>query len=58
MIVAGILVMLGDKGVFISESHYLMSLLETLQYDTIYHEHLRYYSLPGCSTCSTCMASN
>ena len=44
-IVNGILVMLGDKGVFISESHYLMSLLETLQYDTIYHEHLRYYSL-------------
>jgi hypothetical protein len=44
-IVKSILVMLGDKGVFISESHYLMSLLETLQYDTIYHEHLRYYSL-------------
>jgi len=32
-------------GVFISESHYLLSLIETLQYDTIYHEHLRYYSL-------------
>src|SRR5205085_29895 len=32
-------------GIFISESHYLVSLLETLQYDTIYHEHLRYYSL-------------
>jgi len=37
--------LLGDDGVFISESHYLMSLIETLQYDTIYHEHLRYYSL-------------
>ncbi len=37
--------MLGEKGVFISESHYLPSLIETLQYDTIYHEHLRYYSL-------------
>ena len=34
-----------QKGVFISESHYLLSLVETLQYDTIYHEHLRYYSL-------------
>jgi hypothetical protein len=44
-IVESILVMLGDNGVFISESHYLMSLLETLQYDTIYHEHLRHYSL-------------
>ena len=28
-----------------SESHYLGDLIETLQYDTIYHEHLRYYSL-------------
>jgi hypothetical protein len=44
-IVESMLVLLDDKGVFISESHYLMSLLETLQYDTIYHEHLRYYSL-------------
>lgn len=35
----------GEEGVFISESHYLGSLIETLQYDTIYHEHLRYYSL-------------
>jgi len=37
--------MLSDKGVFISESHYLIPLLDTLQYDTVYHEHLRYYSL-------------
>lgn len=44
-IVEGILSMLKDDGIFVSESHYLMSLLETLQYDTIYHEHLRYYSL-------------
>ncbi len=44
-IVEGILHLLGEKGIFISESHYLMSLLETVQYDTIYHEHLRYYSL-------------
>ena len=44
-IVENILLLLDDQGVFISESHYLMSLLETLQYDTIYHEHLRYYSL-------------
>ena len=44
-IVESILQLLTPDGVFISESHYLMSLLETLQYDTIYHEHLRYYSL-------------
>lgn len=40
-----LLSLLAPQGVFISESHYLISLLETLQYDTIYHEHLRYYSL-------------
>jgi hypothetical protein len=44
-IVEGILELLDDGGMFISESHYLMSLIETLQYDTVYHEHLRYYSL-------------
>jgi len=44
-IVESLLSMLKPDGVFISESHYLMSLIETLQYDTIYHEHLRYYSL-------------
>lgn len=44
-IVAGVLTLLGDDGIFISESHYFLSLLETLQYDTIYHEHLRYYSV-------------
>jgi SAM-dependent methyltransferase len=40
-----ILDLLTSDGVFISESHYLLPLIETLQYDTIYHEHLRYYSL-------------
>jgi hypothetical protein len=44
-IVESILAMLDDDGFFISESHYLLPLIETLQYDTIYHEHLRYYSL-------------
>ena len=40
-----ILRILHKDGVFISESHYLVSLIKTNQYDTIYHEHLRYYSL-------------
>jgi hypothetical protein len=44
-IVDSVLAMLDDDGVFVTESHYLMSLIETLQYDTIYHEHLRHYSL-------------
>jgi len=37
--------MMAEDGIFISESHYLLDLIDTLQYDTIYHEHLRYYSL-------------
>lgn len=40
-----ILNLISDEGVFISESHYLIGLLDRLQYDTIYHEHLRYYSM-------------
>jgi hypothetical protein len=44
-IVDGIVEMLKDDGAFISESHYLIPLLDTLQYDTVYHEHLRYYSV-------------
>jgi C-methyltransferase C-terminal domain/Methyltransferase domain/Putative zinc binding domain len=44
-IVEGICSLLTFDGVFISESHYLIGLLDRLQYDTVYHEHLRYYSL-------------
>lgn len=40
-----ILELLDPEGTFISESHYLLPLIQALQYDTIYHEHLRYYSL-------------
>lgn len=36
---------LKKDGIFISESHYLLPLIKTIQYDTIYHEHLRYYSI-------------
>lgn len=44
-VVDGIVELLDENGVFVSESHYLLDLVETIQYDTIYHEHLRYYSL-------------
>jgi hypothetical protein len=44
-IVDGILEMLAPDGVFISESHYLIGLLDDLQYDTVYHEHLRHYTV-------------
>jgi hypothetical protein len=44
-IVEGILEMLAPDGVFVSESHYLIGLLDDLQYDTVYHEHLRHYTV-------------
>ena len=44
-IVDSIVALLADDGLFISENHYLLDLLKTVQYDTIYHEHLRYYAL-------------
>jgi len=44
-VMKSIKLILKKDGVFISESHYLFDLISTLQYDTVYHEHLRYYSL-------------
>lgn len=44
-VMRGICSLLARDGVFISESHYLLDVLEKLQFDTIYHEHLRTYSL-------------
>ena len=41
----GVALLLADDGVFIQESHYLLDLMTHMQYDSIYHEHLRYYSL-------------
>lgn len=41
----GVDLLLEDDGIFVSESHYLLDLITKLQYDSIYHEHLRYYSL-------------
>ena len=36
---------LTNDGIFIVEIHYATSLIKSLQYDTIYHEHMRYYTL-------------
>lgn len=44
-VVMGIHHLLEDDGVFISETHYLLDVIEGGQFDTIYHEHLRTYSL-------------
>ena len=42
-IVRGIKTLLTDDGVFVSESHYLLDLVQHMEFDTIYHEHLCYY---------------
>jgi hypothetical protein len=46
----GIKALIADDGVFISESHYLLDILEMNQVDTIYHEHIRSYSLKALLT--------
>jgi len=41
----GITRLLAPRGVFVTESGYLLDMIETGGYDAVYHEHLRYYSL-------------
>ncbi|MBI3565130.1 MAG: class I SAM-dependent methyltransferase [Elusimicrobia bacterium] len=36
---------LGEKGVFVFEIYYLGVVLEEMQYDMMYHEHMSYYTL-------------
>ena len=38
-------VLLEEGSFFITESHYLLDIQDTLQFDSIYHEHLKSYSL-------------
>jgi hypothetical protein len=49
-VVRGICALLDDDGVFITESHYLLDIIETGQFDTVYHEHIRTYSLKSLVT--------
>jgi SAM-dependent methyltransferase len=42
-LMAGVKRVLKDGGYFVTESHYMLDILKTLQYDSIYHEHLRFY---------------
>ena len=44
-VIRGILVLLKEDGVFIFENHYLLEIIRRVQYDSIYHEHIRSYSL-------------
>lgn len=41
----GVTTLLEDRGVFVAEFPYLVDLLEKTAYDTIYHEHLSYFSV-------------
>jgi C-methyltransferase-like protein/methyltransferase family protein len=41
----GVTTLLDDRGVFVAEFPYLVDLLEKTAYDTIYHEHLSYFSV-------------
>lgn len=44
-VLSGIEVLLKDDGVFVFENHYLLDVIQGGQFDTMYHEHLRTYSL-------------
>jgi hypothetical protein len=44
-IMAGLSSLLHDRGVFVTETPYVRRMVENLEFDTIYHEHLYYYSL-------------
>jgi hypothetical protein len=45
----GVLTLLADDGVFITENHDWASIANGMQIDTVYHEHLRYYSVSSLS---------
>ena len=44
-VMKGVKNLLKDTGVFIFEVYYLGTLIDEMQYDMIYHEHMSYYSL-------------
>lgn len=49
-VMRGLVRLLEDDGVFITESQYLLDVLEKNQFDGIYHEHIRTYSLKSLVT--------
>ena len=44
-VVEGLETLIADDGHFVLENHYILPVMDRLQFDTIYHEHLRTYSL-------------
>lgn len=49
-VMRGLVELLGPNGVFVTESHYLLDVLQKNQFDTVYHEHIRTYSLKSLVT--------
>lgn len=45
LLMKNILMLLKEDGVFIFEAPYFVNLIRMLEYDTIYHEHLSYFSV-------------
>jgi hypothetical protein len=45
----GVSLLLADDGIFVTENHDVNAILRGLQIDTVYHEHLRYYSIASLS---------
>ena len=43
-VIRGVSILLENNGYFITESHYLANIVETNQFDSVYHEHLKYYN--------------
>ena len=41
----GIKILIGEKGIFVFEVPYLVDLIKKLEFDTVYHEHLSYFSI-------------
>lgn len=44
-VMRGICTLLDEDGVLVIENHYLLDILQTNQFDSIYHEHVRTYTL-------------
>lgn len=49
-VMRGLNLLLDDDGIFITESQYLLDVLESNQFEGIYHEHIRTYSLKALVT--------
>ena len=43
--ILGVKLILSNNGVFVIENHYLKDIIDKVQFDSFYHEHLRTYSL-------------